>query len=156
MQARSPVTPHTSTGVAAAARQAEQVQQARKHVCCINGSSVFLDAARALLESEHYNVTTTNVMPLTYYLISMLQPDLLLLDVVYGVRAEWELLERLAEEAATTGLPIIITASDPALLRRAQVLADALAEPHAVTRYLELPVDPGALRALAQEMIGLA
>jgi CheY-like chemotaxis protein len=140
----------------AAASHAEQVQQARKHVCCINGSSVFLDAARALLESEHYNVTTTNVMPLTYYLISMLQPDLLILDVVYGVRAGWELLERLAEEAATTGLPIIITATDPALLRRAQVLADALAAPHGVKRYLELPFDPRALRDLVQAVIGPA
>ena len=49
-----------------------------------------------------------------------LQPSLLLIDLVTGERAGWELLERLHEEARTRNLPVIVASNEQRLLDRAQ------------------------------------
>ena len=49
-----------------------------------------------------------------------LEPDALIVDIVVGQRAGWELLEQINAEATTTGIPVLIVSTDPRLLDRAQ------------------------------------
>ena len=65
-------------------------------------------------------VTTTNFVPRSFDQIVALQPSLLLIDLVTGERAGWELLERLHEEARTRNLPVIVASNEQRLLDRAQ------------------------------------
>src|SRR5688572_8377828 len=95
-------------------------QEGRKHILAINGAPAFLDVVRELFQGEGYNVTTTNYVPNSFALIEALQPDALIVDVVIGQQAGWELLERLHAEAATSGIPVLVVSTDPRLLDRAQ------------------------------------
>jgi CheY-like chemotaxis protein len=45
---------------------AERHQRERQHIFVVSGASEFLDIVRELLESEEYNVTTTNFVPKTF------------------------------------------------------------------------------------------
>lgn len=98
----------------------EQRRMGRKHIFAVNGSSAFLNILRELLEEERYNITTTNFVPRTYDQIEALEPDLIIVDLVLGVQAGWELLERLQAEAVTRAIPVLITSTDPRLLERAR------------------------------------
>lgn len=99
-------------------------QMSQKHVFVVNGAAEFLEVVRWLLESEQYNVTTTNYVPRTFEQISALQPDLLVIDLAVYHRAGWPLLERLHQETATTNIPVIVTSTDP------RFLEEIKAEPH--------------------------
>jgi CheY-like chemotaxis protein len=90
----------------------ESAQHGRKHIFCVNGAADFLALLAELFSEERYNVTTTNYVPETFAKISALQPDLLIIDLVIGAHAGWALLERLAQEATTQGIPVIVTSSD--------------------------------------------
>jgi CheY-like chemotaxis protein len=131
---------------------AERAQRARKHICCVNGSSVFLDVVRELLEDERYNITTTNFVPLTFDQIAVLQPDLLIIDVVVGIQAGWDLLEQLRDAAALRGIPVIVTSTSQALLER----AEALAAPNGAKHYLAMPFDLDVLLGMVHDLIGSA
>ena len=98
---------------------AERTQMGRKHIFAVNGSAEFLDILRDLLEEEEYNVTTTNFVPRTFEQIEALRPELLIIDLVAGQRAGWELLGLIRNEAVTRGIPVILTSTDPRLLERA-------------------------------------
>jgi CheY-like chemotaxis protein len=130
----------------------ELAQMGRKHVFCVNGSSSFLDLVRGLFEEEHYNITTTNFVPLTFDQILTLQPDVLIVDVVYGIQAGWELLHHLAHDAATHPIPVVVTSTDPKLLDR----AEALAIPNGAQLYLEMPFDVQTLLDMVHDLIGPA
>ena len=125
---------------------------ARKHVFCVNGSSAFLDVVRELLEDESYNVTTTNFVQLTYDQIAALKPDLLIVDVVVGVQAGWDLLEHLRNEAATRGIPLIVTSTSQLLLDRAEILA----QPNGQKLYLVMPFDIATMLTMVNDLIGSA
>jgi CheY-like chemotaxis protein len=71
-------------------------QEQRKHIFAINGSPDFLNIVRELFQEEAYNVTTTNFVPTSFDQIAMAQPDALIVDVVVGERAGWDLLEQLS------------------------------------------------------------
>jgi CheY-like chemotaxis protein len=98
----------------------EHQQRERKHILCVNSEPEFLNLLRELLARREYNVTTTNFVPETYELIETLQPALIILDLVAGEKSGWDLLEQLARQASTDGIPLLITSTDPALLNRAQ------------------------------------
>src|SRR5215207_2546194 len=83
-------------------------QERRQHIFAINGSPDFLNVIRDLFQEEAYNVTTTNFVPTSFEQIQALEPDALIVDIVIGQRAGWELLARLHEEAATTGIPVLV------------------------------------------------
>jgi DNA-binding response OmpR family regulator len=51
---------------------------------------------------------------------------LLIIDLVVGQQAGWDLLQRLRTEAMTKGLPVIVTSTDKRLLERA--IADSADE----------------------------
>lgn len=127
-------------------------QEIRKHIFVINGAPAFLNLMRDLFQDERFNVTTTNFVPRSFEQIEALQPDALIVDVVVGQQAGWELLERLNEAAATTGIPVLVVSTSSALLDRAREQADR----YGTHRYLAKPFDLGEVVQIMQEMIGEA
>ena len=99
-----------------------------------------------------YNVTTTNFVPRTFDQIASLQPDLLVVDVVVGQQAGWDLLERLHAEASTNRIPVIVVSTTPQLLERAKEQAERYAGSHLLTK----PFDFEDLLGMIQELIGPA
>ena len=95
---------------------------ARKHIFVINKAPVFLNLVRKLLYQEQFNVTTTNLVPKTFALIAVLQPDAIIFDLTMGEDAEvgWQLLEALHAEASTSGIPVLIVSNSPQLRTRAE------------------------------------
>jgi len=127
-------------------------QEGRKHVFAIDGSPDFLNVVRDLFQEEGYNVTTTNYVPASFEQIETTHPDALIVDIVVGHQAGWELLEQLNESAATAGIPVLVVSTDARLLTRAQ---DQAAR-YGTHRYLEKPFDVDAMLRHIQEMIGQA
>jgi CheY-like chemotaxis protein len=130
----------------------EQRQMARQHVFVVNGSPPFLDIMRELLQDERYNVTTTNFVPRTFEQIEALQPALLVIDIVVGEQAGWDLLERLHREASTNRMPVLVVSTDPGLLDRAQEQT----ERYGGQAYLAKPFDLEEMLRVIQGLIGLA
>ena len=130
--------------------KAEREQMARKHIFVVNGSAEFLDILRDLLQEEQYNVTTTNFVPRTFEQIEALRPDLLMIDLVVGQQAGWDLLERLRNQALTRGIPVIVTSTDKRLLDRA--MGDS---PHnGDKRFMAKPMNLDELLEAIQSLIG--
>ena len=130
----------------------DRSQEQRKHVFAINGAPEFLNVIRELFQDEGYNVTTTNFVPNSFEQIAALAPDALIVDVVVGQRAGWELLEQLHAEAATSGIPVLIVSTDPRLLERAQEQAARYGK----NRYLIKPFSLDDILEQIREMIGEA
>ena len=135
-----------------AANQANAEQMRRKHVLVVNSAPEFLDFARVLLQRQDSNVTTTNHVPLTWAMIAAAHPDALVVDLAAGEGAIWGLLERLAAEPRTATIPLVLTATDPALLDRAQGMAH-----RAGGRFLlATPFDPADLADTIHALVGPA
>jgi chemosensory pili system protein ChpA (sensor histidine kinase/response regulator) len=96
----------------------EQMQ--RQHIFVVNGSAAFLDVVRDLLQEELYNVTTTNFVPKTFKQIETAQPSLLIVDLIHGERAGWDLLAEVRLEAATREIPVILVSTSEQLLEKAE------------------------------------
>jgi CheY-like chemotaxis protein len=125
---------------------------ARQHVYVVNGSPDFLDVVRELLQDENYNVTTTNFVPLSFETIQAARPELLIIDLVLGEVAGWELLSRLRDSASTRGIPVLLVSTTARLLEEAKAQQEGLSG----TRYLIKPFDLEDLLALIQDKIGVA
>jgi DNA-binding response OmpR family regulator len=130
----------------------DRSQEGRKHIFVINGAPEFLNLMRELFQDESYNVTTTNFVPNSFDQILALEPDALIVDMVVGQSAGWELLERLHAEAATTGIPVILVSTSPELLEKVQ---DQAAR-YGTHRALAKPFDVGELLGMIREAIGAA
>ena len=128
----------------------EQMQ--RQHIFVVNGSPDFLDVVRDLLQEEDYNVTTTNFVPRTFAQIETAQPSLLIVDLIHGERAGWELLAELRQKAATRQIPVILVSTSTQLLAKAE---DEQAYSGG-DRYLLKPFDLQDLLEAIQELIGPA
>ncbi|HLM19984.1 MAG TPA: response regulator [Propionibacteriaceae bacterium] len=96
----------------------EQMQ--RQHIFVVNGSVDFLDVVRDLLQDENYNVTTTNFIPNTFKQIETARPSLLIVDLIHGEMAGWDLLAALRREAATRDIPVILVSTSMQLLEKAE------------------------------------
>lgn len=138
--------------MAEAGDRAEGRRMARKHIVVVTGASEFLSLVRELLQSEDFNVTTTNYVPETFDMIASLAPDLLIVDLAVGQQAGWDLLARLQMDAATRGLPAILASTEPYLL--AQARADA--NRYGSHRILVKPFDVADLVATVHIIIGQA
>jgi len=133
-------------------RRATPEQMSRQHIFVVNGSAFFLDLVRALLQEEHYNVTTTNFLPGTFSMIEAAKPSLLLIDLVIGEDAGWDLLGSLRQGATTHGIPVILVSTTPSLLERAKA-------EHAVfggERHLTKPFDLDDLLIMVEELVSKA
>ncbi len=122
----------------------EHAQRGRPHIFVVNGAPEFLNLMRELLQDEDYNVTTTNFIPATFAQIGSAQPDVLIIDLVVGRRAGWDLLETLHADAATAGIPVITVSTDRGQLTRAKELAAR----YGVTALLQKPFDLDDMLAL--------
>ena len=94
----------------------ERSRMARPHRFAVNGASDFLNLVRELFEGEDYNITTTNYVPATFDQIAALKPDVLLVDLVHGQRAGFDLLEQLHAGARTHGIPVLVLSTGRATL----------------------------------------
>ena len=128
----------------------EQMQ--RQHVFVVNGSADFLDVVRELLQDEHYNVTTTNFVPRTFKQIEIARPSLLIIDLIHGEMAGWDLLAELRDEAATREIPVILVSTSRQLLEK----AEAERVIWGGDRYVLKPFSLDALLHPIEELIGPA
>ncbi len=137
---------------AAPGKRATPEQMVRKHVYVVNGSPVFLDIVRQLLQDESYNVTTTNFVPKSFETIEAAQPDMLIIDLVLGEQAGWDLLARLQQAASTKDIPLLLISTTPDLLADAQERHNEFGG----DRHLLKPFDLDDLLAAIRELIGEA
>src|ERR687897_1176581 len=128
----------------------EQMQ--RQHIFVVNGSVDFLDVVRDLLQDEEYNVTTTNFVPLTFQQIEIARPSLLIVDLIHGEMAGWDLLAELRQEAATRDIPMILVSTSKQLLEK----AEAERVIWGGDRYFLKPFSLDGLLQAIQELIGSA
>jgi DNA-binding NarL/FixJ family response regulator len=131
---------------------AEHRRMLRKHVFVVNGTAAFLNLLRDLLQGEDFNVTTTSYVPRTFDSIAALAPDLLILDLVIGEIAGWDLLERLHRAAATRGVPLILVSTEAHLVKRAQADAERYGTHSVILR----PLAPDDVVNAVHKMIGPA
>lgn len=127
-------------------------QMARKHVYVVNGSPDFLDIVRELLQDEDYNVTTTNFVPLTFETIDAAQPSMIIIDLVIGEQAGWDLLVRLRAGASTQNIPILLVSTRSDLLEEAREHHEEFGG----DRYLIKPFDLDDLLDNIADLIGKA
>ena len=128
------------------------MQSERKHVFVIDGAPVFLNLMRDLFQEESYNVTTTNFVPNSFAQIAALQPDVLIVDIVVGEQAGWDLLERLHAEASTSGIPVMIVSTSERLIGQAR---EQVAR-YGGNAYLLKPFDLDAVLQAIADLIGKA
>jgi DNA-binding response OmpR family regulator len=128
----------------------EQMQ--RQHIFVVNGSADFLDVVRELLQDEHYNVTTTNFVPHTFKQIETARPSLLIIDLIHGEMAGWDLLAELRHEAATRDIPVILVSTSKQLLEKAETERVIWGG----DRYFLKPFSLDELLRAIQELIGPA
>lgn len=136
----------------AAGGRATPQQMVRKHIFVVNGLPDFLDIVRQLLQDENYNVTTTNFVPLSFETIEAAKPSLLMIDLVIGEDAGWDLLTRLRQGASTRDVPILLLSTTPDLLEHARLEHQQFGG----DRYLLKPFDLDDLLQVIREMIGEA
>ncbi len=129
-----------------------QDQLRRKHIFMVDSSRIFTEIIAELLMDERYGVTATDYVPEIFTQIAVLNPDLIIVDLVITEKAGWELLEKLELEALTQNIPVIVTSTNHLLLERA--LADK--ERYGFDNYLVKPFDLDVLLAAIEELIGAA
>jgi CheY-like chemotaxis protein len=132
--------------------RATPVQMQRQHIFVVNGSAEFLDVVRELLQDENYNVTTTNFVPQTFEQVEAARPSLLIVDLIHGEMAGWELLADVRHEAATRDIPVILVSTTKQLLEK----AEAERVIWGGDRYFLKPFSLDALLQAIQELIGPA
>jgi CheY-like chemotaxis protein len=101
---------------------------------------------------EQFNVTTTNFVPLTFKQIETAQPSLLIIDLIHGERAGWDLLAELRHEAATRDIPVILASTSKQLLEKAETERVIWGG----DRYLLKPFSLDELLQAIQELVGAA
>ena len=127
----------------------EAERMARKHIFCVNGEPAFLELLRELFQQANYNVTTTNFVPRTFEQVEALQPDLIVIDLVIGEVAGFDLLEQLTFHATTRNIPVIAVSTMEHLLEHARSNSDRYGE----NQYQVKPFDINELLRTVDEMI---
>lgn len=127
-------------------------QMPRKHIYVVNQSPDFLDVIRLLLQCEQYNVTTTNFVPNSFETIEAAQPSLLIVDLIPGEQAGWDLLRSLRQSASTRDIPVLLLSTTPRLLDEAKDQHDEFGG----DSYLRKPLDLEDLLARVEELVGEA
>ncbi len=145
-QAEHPADDHQAAGAE------EQRQLQRSHIFVVNSSPPFLDLMRDLLQEECYNVTTTTFVPQTFEQIEALEPHLIMVDVMVGQEAGWELLQQLQTDVVTRNIPVIVTSTNPHLLERAEGDQDR----YAGRSWMAKPFDLDHLLTTVEDLVGTA
>lgn len=78
-------------------------------ILVINDTQEILELFKDLLEEEGYEVILSSFAPKTVYEIGSLQPDLVILDLIFGSeRAGWQLLQQLRMYHPTAKIPVVV------------------------------------------------
>jgi CheY-like chemotaxis protein len=144
--------PGESPPTDAVADAALDQQMVRSHVFVVNSDPAFLDVARVLLQSQRYNVTSTNLVPQTYAMVHASGAQAMVIDLAAGESALWALVDQLVEDPATRALPVVMTALDMSLLDA----AERRPWPTSGRFHLLKPLDPGLLTDVMHALIGPA
>lgn len=88
-----------------------------KHILVVNDTQDILEIFRILLESEGYRVTLSSLPLQKAADIEQLNPDLIILDVVFGEeKLGWQMLQLLKMQPVTASIPVVIcTAAEKAV-----------------------------------------
>ena len=127
-------------------------QMARCQVLVVNSDPAFLDAVRVLLQSNRYNVTSTNLVPQTFAMVQAAGADALVVDLATNEPAQWELVGQLVADEQTRSLPVVFTASDAEMLDSAETRP----WPAGGRFHLLKPFDPTLLGDVIHALIGPA
>ncbi|GAC1639595.1 MAG: hypothetical protein NVS4B12_00100 [Ktedonobacteraceae bacterium] len=87
------------------------------HILVVNDTQDILEIFRMLLEGEGYKVTLSSFPLQKAADITRLNPDLIILDVVFGEeKLGWQMLQMLKMQPATAAIPVIVcTAAEKAV-----------------------------------------
>ncbi len=130
----------------------EPTPPARRHILAVNDSVELLTLLQEFLDEEHYAVTTTIFLTTTFDQIATLAPTLLILDLVDGHQAAWDLLARVRSEASTREIPILVTSTSQRVLDAAQHHRAHVNGQH----YLRKPFDLEDLLRMVTGVVGPA
>ena len=95
--------------------------KAKPHIAVINDDTTFLRLMDELLgREEGYRVSTTFVGGEAHSFVREVQPDLVVLDLVFGNSAEqgWRTLDLLTLDPATRRIPVIVCSAATTLLHQ--------------------------------------
>ena len=96
------------------------------HILVINDTREILELFRAILEEVGYRVTLVASAVEEMHRITTLQPDLVILDLVFGREfLGWQTLQKMKMTRETAAIPVIVCTAD---LRQAQELQGYLTE----------------------------
>jgi len=96
------------------------------HILVINDTHEILELFRAILEEAGYRVTLVASAVEEMHRITTLQPDLVILDLVFGREfLGWQTLQKMKMTRETATIPVIVCTAD---LRQAQELQGYLTE----------------------------
>ena len=88
------------------------------HVLALDGSASLLAVIQELLEEAGYRVSTDLQLPTGAGDIRRLDPDLVVLDLLFGGQdMGWQLLRQLRRDPLTTHLPIVVCTGATVLIR---------------------------------------
>jgi CheY-like chemotaxis protein len=127
-------------------------QMVRSHVFVLNSDPAFLDVVRVLLQSQRYNVTSTNLVPQTYAMVHASGAQAMVIDLAAGESALWEFVAQLMGDEAMSALPVVMTSTDSQLLDA----AESRPWPTSGRFHLLKPLDPGLLADVVHALIGPA
>jgi CheY-like chemotaxis protein len=125
---------------------------ARCHVFVVNSDPAFLDAVRVMLQSNRYNVTSTNLVPQTFAMVHAAGADALVIDLATGESELLELVGQLMTDDQTRLVPVVFTASDTRTLDA----AESRRWPAGGRFHLLKPFDPPLLGDVIHALIGPA
>lgn len=123
-------------------------RRARPRVYVLDADPDILDLVRKLLLLERYDVTASTYVSESFKMIDLLAPDLVILDLAWGERAGWDLLEALAGHVSTAGIPVLVTSTTQELLD----IAAADPARFGTHRDLVKPFDVNVLLALVEQL----
>ena len=148
----APVKPEAEPDAITATDTDLSQQMARCHVLVVNSDPAFLDAVRVLLQSNRYNVTSTNLVPQTFAMVQAAGADALVVDLATDEPAQWELVGQLIADEQTRLLPVVFTANDAEMLDAAETRP----WPAGGRFHLLKPFDPTLLGDVIHALIGPA
>jgi CheY-like chemotaxis protein len=145
-------TPQQQPAPDATADASLDQQMGRGHVFVVNSDPAFLDVVRVLLQSQRYNVTSTNLVPQTYAMVHASGAQAMVIDLATGQSALWELVTELMGDVAMRALPVVMTSTDSQLLDAAETRS----WPTSGRFHLLRPLDPTLLADVLYALIGPA
>lgn len=119
-------------------------------ILVINDTQELLEMFRLLLEQEGYEVVLSGMPILKVGEVEEIQPDLVILDIIFGDRKTgWQVLQMLKMQRSTADIPVIVCT---AALREVQEQEGYLISQN--IRVIYKPFDIDALLTLISQALG--